>query len=232
MLRALIVSSLVLVGALSGCLADEPKPASTSESTSPSDGGNSTASPSATNATVAPADNVPPTANLSSDVANGTAPLNVTFTVDGADKDGDALNWTLDADGDGTADYNGTALPSEVVHEYLEAGNYTAVLNVTDGEHFAESNVTLVVEGGAAFVPKEDDWATWDELGQCHAKDAIEIPGAGLYLHERGDPPGTGQLSGGTWIYEESNGVDGMQLGGAGESAAYVDCVNPDTLIF
>ncbi|HEX9817192.1 MAG TPA: hypothetical protein VGB18_09450, partial [Candidatus Thermoplasmatota archaeon] len=102
MIRATIVSSLVLFAALSGCLADEAEPQSgtATEPAATTTGTNATTSTNATSAT-----NTPPTANLTADVPNGTAPLNVTFTVNGTD-DGDALNWTLDIDADGTAEYN------------------------------------------------------------------------------------------------------------------------------
>lgn len=235
-MRSLILTAILLATAFSGCLVEPagPQSVTVSESTSPSASTTPTNS-SSTSTTAAPttsqAVNTPPTAKLSSDAQNGTAPLNVTFSIEGTDADGDELSWTLDVDGDNESDYNGTNVPTAFVHEYVEAGNYTVVLNITDGQAFAESNVTIVVEGVPAA--KEDAWAVWDELGQCHAKGAIEIPGTGHYLHERGDPPGTGFVLGdGTWIYEESNGVEGLQLGGAAEGAAYVDCVNPDHLVF
>ncbi len=188
-MRVTIVSSLVLFAALSGCLADEATPASTTASTTASSDDNSTASPTPTNTSVSVAPNTPPTANLSSDAPNGTAPLNVTFTVNGTDVDGDNLTWTLDADGDGTADYNGTELPSEVVHEYLDAGNYTAFLNVTDGENFTTANLTIVVE-----VPASGSLA-------CDRPGATSVGGEFYVVSEGGD-----------WVFMESNGMPGLQV--------------------
>lgn len=240
-MRTVVVSTILVLTALSGCLSEptgtsvETTTASVTGSTSgtPAATGSGSSTPTPTTTAPAPGPNSPPTANLTSDVANGTVPLNVTFTIDGSDADGDELTWTLDADGDGTEDFNGTGVPTAVTYEFNETGSFTAVLKVTDGEAFAEATVMIAVEEAAAAEPKEDDWAVWDELGQCHAKGAIEIPAAGYYVHERGDPPGTALLLGaGTWVYEESNGVEGLQLGGPDEDDAYKGCVNPDTLIF
>ena len=36
----------------------------------------------------------------------------------------------------------------------------------------------------------------------------------------------------GTWVYEESNGLPGLQIGGPDESAEWKACKNPDTLVF
>lgn len=169
------------------------------------------------------------TATLTASAQNGSAPLNVTFNVTGSGPS--PLTWTLDVDGEPIA--NGTSLPGNATHSFTEAGNHTVTLVVRSGSRNATANLTITVtegDGGAATAT-EDDWVVFNADGTCDAKGEIDIEG--IYLHERGDPPGTGYaLGGGTWVYEETNGLPGMQVGGAGESAEYVGCLNPDTIIF
>ncbi len=70
--------------------------------------------------------------------------------------------------------------------------------------------------------------------GECNRPDAVAIEG--YYVDDRpgdGTPWGSGLLTGGgTWVYEESNGMPGLQVGGEGETEEYAGCENPDTLIF
>lgn len=229
---------MLVIILLSGCTVE--KPTASANDAGQQDQSTSTASgsASATTTTGAPGGEVPgsnqaPTARLNATASNGTAPLNVTFTVDGMDPDGDALTWTLTAGNDTLG--NGTSLPANVTHSF-EAGNYTIVLTVRDGMANASANVTLVVEEGASEPappagPTEDEWATFNPDGTCDAKGEILIAGT-LYLHERGNPPGTGFVAGdGTWVYEETNGLAGLQLGGPDDST-YSHCANPDLLIF
>lgn len=178
--------------------------------------GNQTFEPPADNETSdgneTPPANTPPTANLTADVLNGSAPLSVNLTLDGSDADGDDLSWTLEL-GDGNST-EGDTLPATVAHNFTAAGNYTLWLNVTDGEATATANLTITVESGA--------------IAYCHRPDAVPI--GDYWLDDRGDPV---FLGGGTWIYEESNGVDGLQIGHPElESDEYQDCPDPDTLIF
>jgi len=77
----------------------------------------------------APADNRPPAASLSAQPANGEAPLDVTFTLETADPDGDPLSCTLDF-GDGSS---ASACSGSQNHTYTAPGNYTATLTVDDG---------------------------------------------------------------------------------------------------
>jgi hypothetical protein len=64
--------------------------------------------------------------------------------------------------------------------------------------------------------------------------DATEA--AGIYVDVRGDV-----TDGDIWIYQESNGIDGLQRGGVGELSDDTECttydaegnpIPPDTLIF
>lgn len=88
--------------------------------------------------------NSPPTATLAASNQNGTAPLDVTFQLGGADEDGDSLAWTLDLDGDGAADEVGDVLPTTVNATY-EAGTHNITLTVTDGRANTTANLTIEV---------------------------------------------------------------------------------------
>jgi PKD repeat protein len=78
--------------------------------------------------TTAPGGNNPPIAAASGNPTSGDAPLTVTFSSTGSsDPDGDPLTFSW-AFGDNTT--GSGAGPS---HQYTSAGNYTAVLTVSDG---------------------------------------------------------------------------------------------------
>ena len=223
-----LTAALLVSLTASGCFVEENDP-----ETQATDGATTTgASTSATNTSVA---NRSPVANLTATPENGTAPLNVTFAIQGSDPDGGALNWTLSLDNTTLGSGNGTILPSNVTHQFSDSGNFTVVLLVTDGLLNATANITITVAAGAngtvGGAPTEDAWVVFNADGTCDAKGEIDL--FGEYIHERGDPPGTGYVDGdGTWVYEESNGIDGLQVGGSGEAAAYVACLNPDFLVF
>lgn len=148
---ALTILALVAV-ALSGCMGDEPgtKPLDTETPTGTTDGGNETTDGNTTqepgdNAT---APNTPPTAELTASETNGTAPLNVTFTLDGSDADGDELAWTFTV---GNVTEEGTALPA-TVDATLDAGNWSATLTVSDGVDEAVARATVEAAGSAEPV--------------------------------------------------------------------------------
>lgn len=130
--------------------------------------------------------NTPPEATLSADSTSGEAPLEVTFTVSVSDADGDALNWTLDL-GDGTT-AEGTT-DEEVTHSYA-AGEFTAILTVSDGE--AEATATAQVTATAAAPEPEEDL-------HCHIEDGYEDVG-GVYVMDAG------------WVFLESNDIPGLQV--------------------
>lgn len=92
-----------------------------------------------------PPENRAPVAQLAASLTSGTAPLEVIFTVDGSDEDGDALAWSLDL-GDGSEPVTGDAVPAEPVALYGAAGNHTAVLTVSDGEASDTAEVTIRVQ--------------------------------------------------------------------------------------
>lgn len=85
--------------------------------------------------------NQPPVAELTADVTEGAAPLEVTFAATAEDPNADDLAFVLHF-GDGTR----TAAP-EAAHTYAEPGTYVATVVVTDGRGGADTaDVTITVE--------------------------------------------------------------------------------------
>ncbi len=140
-----------------------------------------------------PAPNTPPTAAVVPDVVNGTAPLNVTFTLEGEDPDGDNLTWALDVNGDGTSDATGEELPASYTTNYTENGTFNVTFAVFDGEATTVANTTIVVLNGTAEVvvpagPKFEytDTATLALFAVTGGTDwAYQCPG--FILHSSGD---------------------------------------------
>lgn len=191
-MRAFTLTGLLVITALAGCLGDE---ATTDDSGDAMDGmddsmhqGNETSG--SENETAAPAMNAPPTANLTANVTNGSAPLSVSFNLTGDDADGDNLTWSLDVDGNGTVDAEGSDLPATFEFTYEAVGNYTAYLNVTDGQNTTTASLLIVVEVPAVTGPNI-----------CDRPDATAY--GPLYVLDEG----------GTWIFRESNGIPGLQVG-------------------
>lgn len=146
---------------------------------------------------------------------------------------GNATTGNTTASGNGTASGNATSsgngtsttLRQSVTHQFTEAGNYTLVLNVTDGTNSTLANITIRVAAGGATTGAgpvaEDDYVIFNADGTCDAKG--EVGAAGQYIHPRGLD---------AWVYEESNDIAGLQVGGDSEEDAYVDCLNPDAITF
>ncbi len=98
--------------------------------------------------------NTPPTVTLAANVTTNMAPFIVVFDINGTDADGDVLSWMLDADGDGVADLNGSALPANATFEYAAAGAYNVTVDVSDGANTIQVNITLVLsESGPPALP-------------------------------------------------------------------------------
>jgi PKD repeat protein len=98
--------------------------------------------------------NKAPTAGLGADKTSGPAPLKVVFSLDGSDPDGDALSWSLDADGDGTPDATGNSLPKDLSFEYAQLGNYQVKLEVSDGKAVTPKALTImVIDGSVELTP-------------------------------------------------------------------------------
>lgn len=159
---------LVLSFSLAGCASseDDPKPndlvidGTATSSPTPSASGTPTPSdapPADPSPSAAPGVNTPPVASLDADLTEAEAPVDIVFTVDASDAEGDALTWTLDADGDGAADSEGTQenLPFDFTYTFDTAGTYEATLTVGDGveETVATLAVTILEAAGPTVEP-------------------------------------------------------------------------------
>ncbi|MGH2945489.1 MAG: ThuA domain-containing protein, partial [Solirubrobacteraceae bacterium] len=93
----------------------------------------------------------PVIASATADPSSGFAPLDVDFTVEASDADGDELTYSWDFDGDGAEDSTGQS-PS---HTYTEPGEYEAAVTVSDGESEATETMPVTVleeaDDGARF---------------------------------------------------------------------------------
>ena len=126
---------------------------------------------SVSSTTVTAQPNRAPTALLNVSATNGTSPLNVTFTIGGADLDNDTLSWSLSF-GDGNQ-ANGTSLPANATYVYNATENLTvqAILTVTDGTLNATANVTIQVlpaVAGAGTVFEGEVTLPCDTPGLCY----------------------------------------------------------------
>ena len=94
---------------------------------------------------VTEAPNRPPTVRASADPLSGNTPLDVRFSAEGTDPDGDALVYEWDF-GDG-----GSAFGAQATHRYLAAGNYEVTVTVTDPDGAtATATVQVSVSGNRA----------------------------------------------------------------------------------
>lgn len=132
--RPWLVSLLVL--GLAGCIGDEPEdePEPTLDETPTEVEGNQTVLPLV----------------ISSFEVNVTAglPATANFTFNGTAN----VTWTFDANGDGTADANGTTLPASASFNYAEAGNYTALLELTRGNQTVNKTLLLAISAGEPII--------------------------------------------------------------------------------
>jgi len=153
-----VLSVLLLAGlALAGCASEEtPTQAGsvggTTTTTAPAPSNTTSEEPEPTGTTGpeptgGEVTNRPPTAELTADATEAEAPADINFSIDAADEDGDGLTWTLDADGDGEADTEGTEanLPFTFTFTFDTAGDYTALLTVSDGEDEVEEALEIVI---------------------------------------------------------------------------------------
>lgn len=150
MMNARLVAGALLIAFLAGCVA-EP---SSETSLSPSERPTSAPTPAfQANETSSPAAiaNTPPSAALNASSLNGSVPFEVVFSLNGTDVDGDELSWVISFGDNGTA-ANGTGLPATVNHTFETEGNFTVLLNVTDGTDATLANLTILAATGAPAV--------------------------------------------------------------------------------
>lgn len=120
-----------------------------------------------------PGGNNPPTGKVEASIAQGQAPLRVDFTMDGSDKDKDALSWSLDVNGDGKVDRNGNKLPATANYTYMSPGVFNVTYLLDDGKSKVTfplaitvtanvSNRTALLSDGAEAAPTA--WVFTNEL--------------------------------------------------------------------
>ncbi len=176
--RILLASILLMTIGLAGCADSGPGPAASEapedSGTTASEGSNKTVveNNDTTPAPVENSTNAAPVASLVASAINGTSPLNVTFTLDGTDADGDNLTWTFSVNG--TEIEFGTALPASINHVFM-AGNHTATMTVSDGELEHAALAEVVVAAIPAPVVEKVVFTG-------------EIVGVGLGCADPGDP--------------------------------------------
>ena len=143
---SLLTTTLLAIVAFSGCLVDDPQPASATDPTDPSD--SESASPSPTNTSNGPAP-VAPVANLTADILNGTAPLTVNFTL-ADDAGAEVAQWGLNyGEGNWT---NGTEVPATATYTFNASGAYNVTLELFWQGGVVNDTVTIVVEVSAPSV--------------------------------------------------------------------------------
>ena len=153
-MTSLLLATMVLAGCTSE---NEPQSddvnvgtdASTSAAPSvdpsvPDTGEEKNGTPDPTTGTPQPKANVAPVAELTSDVTEGTVPFDVVFEFAADDEDGDELSWTLDVDGDGEVETEGTSLPANFTYTFDAAGDYTALFSVSDGEETVNRTLEIL----------------------------------------------------------------------------------------
>lgn len=179
-LRVSLIAALLAAISLAGCSEEGNVPPQGDDTGDGGDGDGGDDVPEGSEG----GNNTAPTANLTASIVNGTAPLNVTFTLGGADADGDNLTWTLVANGTELA--NGSALPATVDHLF-DAGSFYVLLTVSDGSAQTGANLTVAAVAGVAGPPPEDKTFTgsitgvWEPVGG-YSHDAVvhahEVPSA------------------------------------------------------
>ncbi len=174
----LLIPFVALLLMLAGCAGQDSGPAA----------GDSTAtdalpeSSAGTNESAEVFLDLPPTANITSSIVNGTVPFVANFTLDGTDPEGAMLMWRLDANGNGTFDVEGTGLPANAEFTFELPGEYLAVLEVSDGNHTINATVLVIAAEGIAPPYQHAEGGISGTSGVCHGapdtgtgKSTIEI---------------------------------------------------------
>lgn len=172
-----------------------------------------------------------------------TIPINVTFDITFDDPEGDDINWTLDVNGDGEADSQGTAiadngtyLPFNFTTSYTDAGNFTVTLTANDGGGDIVAGLLVWAEEAVEEAAEEAEsaledrgWYEYDPATNlCHVKEYDDYGGT-IYVSS---------LGGGLWVLAETNGVSGLQVSNGGhpgganfDPSAGDDCIDGDLVV-
>ncbi len=175
------VAALILVLLLAGCSGKGSDSSGTDSGTAASSGVVSSHGTGGSG-------NNPPTGSVHASVASGMSPLTVVFTMEGADKDKDALSWTLDVNGDKKPEANGKTLPATANFTYNVPGVYNVTYKLSDGK--ADVSFPLVVTvttnvaaGQTLFLDDaEGDASKWTITSEVVVAPNIAV-----------DPQGSGQ---------------------------------------
>ncbi len=171
--------------------------------------------------------NTPPVAALTATPISGSAPLEVTFDASGStDADNDALTYSINY-GDGTV---GTG--AITTHTYESAGQYTAIVRVSDGNGGSDAtSVTINVEGDdptntppvASLIATPTEGTTPLEV-TFDASGSTDADGDTLsYSIEYGDgTSGTGAVSTHTYTTGEYEAIVTVSDGQGGTDTASV----------
>jgi len=115
--------------------------------------------------TTQPTNSPPVIDSFTVDKTTGTVPLTVNFGWSVKDPDGDALTCYLDADNNGIYEYTGLCnVSSYPSYTYNNAGTYTAVLKVSDGEYEVTEVLTIKVEQLESSQPSPPTTQTYYEI--------------------------------------------------------------------
>lgn len=141
-----LVAVLLMVAALAGCVSDDSGNSDDSvnepnESAGNAEG-NTTGDPSSVNS--------PPQVSLALNQSVDD-PWLVNFEINASDADEDFLFWSIDADGDGSKDGDGSEFPAMIAFQYAAAGTYNVSVAVDDGYEFTYANTTITLE--AKIIP-------------------------------------------------------------------------------
>ncbi|MBE2315872.1 PKD domain-containing protein [Solirubrobacter sp. CPCC 204708] len=122
--------------------------------------------------TVTAPPNRPPTAVLTLDRDEGSAPFAVTATITGEDADDDALTYRVSF-GDGSPERTGTLPQTPLTHTYATAGSFLVRLSVNDGERTTTRTVRVVTALSEPLTAAAGD----DQ--QAQAGEAVAFDGGG-----------------------------------------------------
>lgn len=143
-----------------------------------------------------PEPNTPPSVSVSTTPLTGTAPLDVTTTIQASDPDGDPLSYTVNF-GDGSPVVSGSLPVAPVAHRYANGGSFAVRVAISDGKaapviRFASVSVALA------------------EPLVAHAGDDLVVPvGVPVTLDGSASRPALG-ITRASWDFGDGASSDGL----------------------